>query len=258
MQTLFEFNEHTGLIQLNRTWIQLVPEFKKILVKSKPCAGDYDGRKKLHANRIFTFIYMLVDFKSPLRDMEEKEKLKEALRCAELEKDDITTEVEEATAIYELYQENSARSLRTLKAMRQSLNQLDKYFESIDFTKTDKKGELLHSAKEYLTNLSTVKKAYESYEEFEDRVHKELTAEATIRGTRKLGGKEGKRTGWEEGRRPEVEGRRMQELQDALFPKTKSAEDNEDEELSLDDIFAAAGEDGEAGDAPDYDPDAED
>jgi hypothetical protein len=221
MQNLFEFNQLTGYIALNKPWISMVPEFKDILVKSKPVRGDMDGRKKIHAFRIFTFIYMLVDFKSPLRDMTDEERYKEALRCSELVETDITEQVKKATAIYELYQENCARSLRTLKSMRRSLDQLDKYFETIDFTKTDKKGELLHSAKEYQANMKGVKDTYQSYEEFEERVHKELMAEATVR---------------EEGKRPDVAAARMLELVNDIFGKSVDIEDDEDPGSSFPEI----------------------
>lgn len=237
MQNLFEFNEQTGLIQLNRIWISMVPEFKEILLKSKRTKGDADGRKKLHATRIFTFIYLLVDFKSPLRDMDHVEKYGEALRCSELELTDITEDVKLASAIYELYQENSARSLRTLKAMRKSLDQLDKYFTTIDFTKVDKKGELLHSAKEYQTNMKAVSETYRSYEEFEDRVHKELANEPTVRGERKLGGKEGKRTSWQEGTRPKTPEVDMVELISDIFGSTAvlpEGTDDDDDDSSYD------------------------
>lgn len=230
MQNLFEFNQQTGLIQLNRVWIGMVPEFKEILLKSKKTRGDADGRKKLHATRVFTFIYMLVDFKSPLRDMETQEKYKEALRCSELVTEDVTDDVKQATAVYELYQENSARSLRTLKSMRRSLDQLDKYFNEVDFTKTDKKGELLHSAKEYQANMKGVSDTYKAYEEFEERVHKELANEATVRGDRKLGGKEGKRTGWQEGKRPASQSVDMKELVNDIFGGTVSLANQDEEE----------------------------
>jgi hypothetical protein len=217
MQNLFEFNSQTGMIQLNREWIWMVPEFKEILVRSKPVKGDADGRKKLHAQRVFTWIYMMVDFKSPLRDMTDEDRLAEALRCSDLEPEDITDQVRRALDVYDAYQDNAARSLRTLKSMRKSLKQLDNYFETIDFNAKDKKGELLHSAKEYLANLGSVKKAYESYEEFEDRVYRELTKGESVRGAKVLGGKEGKRTSWQEGRRPAATGTDFTKLSAVLF-----------------------------------------
>jgi hypothetical protein len=214
---LFEFNQQTGLVQLNREWVGLVPEFKEILTKSKGVKGDNDGRKKLHATRIFTFIYMLVDFKSPLRNMDGKEKYKQALRSAELEEADITAQVKEATAVYEMYQENSARSLRSLKSMRTSLDRADKYFEKVDFDERDKKGELVYSMAEYLNNMKKMDDVYTSFEAFEERVHRQLTEQVAVRGERTLGGKEGTRTGWEEGKRPEVVAPRMLELVDSIF-----------------------------------------
>jgi hypothetical protein len=237
----------------------MVPEFKEILVKSKPVPGDYDGRKKIHAQRVFTLIYMLVDFKSPLRDMQEEEKLQEALRCSELEVADITEPVKQALGLYEWYQQNSARSLRTLKAMRTSLNQLDNYFLTINFSAKDKKGELLHSAKEYLANMSGVKKAYESYEEFEERVHNELTKTETVRGEKTLGGKEGKRLTWDEGKRPASESVEFKELATNLFGAGITQIDQGDTAEAVDRLEAFVSLTGMPADnvPDDFDPDAE-
>ena len=237
MQNLFEFNSQTGMIQLNREWIGMIPEFKEILVRSKPVKGDADGRKKLHAQRVFTWIYLMTDFKSPLRDMEEHDRLAEALRCSDMEPADIDDRVKAALAVYDEYQDNCARSLRTLKAMRKSLNQLDNYFMTIDFNAKDKKGELIHSAKEYLSNLGSVKRAYESYEEFEERVHRELTKGESVRGAKALGGKEGKRTSWAEGRRPAVQATGFKDLAKAIFDEPG------DEDLTLDDLMTETDED---------------
>jgi hypothetical protein len=246
MQNLFEYNQHTGLIQLNRVWINMVPEFKTILIKSKPCNGDYDGRKKLYAQRVFTFIYMLVDFKSPLRDMEEVEKRKEALRCAELEEADIVEQVKVATGIYEWYQENAARSLRTVKAMRKGLDEMDNYFSSVNFKDRDKKGELVHTAKDLIANMKSMKSVYESYKEFEESVFQELLAEETVRGDRKLGGKEGKRTTWQEGKRPDTASVEFKEFIGTIFGQATTEGEGD------------APEDKEEEGLPDYDPDAED
>jgi hypothetical protein len=254
MQNLFEFNQHTGLIQMNRVWISMVPEFKTILIKSKPCNGDYDGRKKLYAQRIFTFIYMMVDFKSPLRDMDEDEKRKEALRCAELEETDITETVKVATGIYEWYQENAARSLRTVKAMRKGLDEMDKYFQTVNFKERDKKGEMVHNAKDLIANMKSMKGVYESYKDFEDSVFKELLAEETVRGDRKLGGKEGKRTGWQEGKRPDTGSTEFKEFIGSIFGSVTTEGEGDDPDEMEDDIDEAL----EYNDVPEFDPDAED
>jgi len=219
---------------LNKEWIGLVPEFREILVRSKHMIGDSDGRRKLHATRVFTFIYMLVDFKSPLRNMSEQDKMKEALRSADLTIEDITPQVKEATAVYETYQENSARSLRTLKSMRRSLDKADLYFDTVDFTKEDKKGEPKYSMSEYLNNLKKMDESYNSFEAFEDRVHRQLTEQVSVRGERTLGGKEGTRTSWQEGKRPEGKTPRMVELVDQIFGIVGERQDPMDPGANID------------------------
>jgi len=213
MQNLFEFDIHSGFIKLNREWIAMVPEFKEIIQAKTPSRGDTENKKKLHAIKVFTYIFMLVDFKSPLRNMDPAEKVKEALRVSELTDKDINDKVKKALATYEWYQENSARSLRTLKAMRGSLDKADRYFENVDFSAVDKKGELKYSMKDYQAVFKNMADTYKSFEEFERRVYEELMQAArTIRGQRSLGGKEGTRKEWQEGKRPEADTKRIQEL----------------------------------------------
>jgi len=195
---LFTIND-SNQVELNKPWIMLVPEFATLLRRDKGSDGDYRGDKKLKATKEFTFIYFDLDFTSPIREWEEFERRQEAMRYADLTEVDLDDKVMEAHAHYETMLLGSSRSLKTLKAVELSLDQLDNYFETIDFTLTDKKGELLHSASQYLTNLEKLGKAYSAVEAFKKRVAEELKGDASIRGQNTLGRKEGtKREGWTE------------------------------------------------------------
>lgn len=195
---LFTINE-SNQVELNKPWIMLVPEFATLLRRDKGSDGDYRGDKKLKATKELTFIYFDLDFTSPIREWEDYERRQEAMRYADLTEADLDDKVMEAHAQYDKMLLGSSRSLKTLKAVELSLDQLDNYFETIDFTLTDKKGELLHSAGQYLTNLEKLGKAYSAVEAFKKRVAEELKGDASIRGQNTLGRKEGtKREGWTE------------------------------------------------------------
>ena len=139
---LFTINE-SNQVELNKPWIMLVPEFAILLRRDKGSEGDYRGDKKLKATKELTFIYFDLDFTSPIREWEDYERRQEAMRYADLTEADLDDKVMEAHAQYDKMLLGSSRSLKTLKAVELSLDQLDNYFETIDFTLTDKKGELL-------------------------------------------------------------------------------------------------------------------
>ena len=188
-------------VELNKEWILMIPEFATLLKRDKGSEGDYRGDKKLKARRELTFIYFDLDFASPLREWEAFDRRQEALRYAGLKESDVDGLLMEAHAVYKTLLDSASRSLRTYNAVVKSLDKLDEYFENIDFTSTDKKGELLHDTKAYLANLKTLKSAYDSVDDFRRRVEEELNDNGGIRGKASLGGKEGKRekSAWQEG-----------------------------------------------------------
>jgi hypothetical protein len=194
---LFEIDENFQ-VGLNKVWISLIPEFNVLLRRDKGSEGDYRGDKKLKARREFTFIYFDLDFTSPIREWDEYERREEAMKYAGLSEADLDDKVMEAHSYYKTLLEGSSRSLKTLKAIEKSLDQLDEYFENIDFSERDKKGEPVHSANQYLTNLEKVGKSYAAVEAFKKRVAEELKGEASIRGSGMLGRKESTKREWGE------------------------------------------------------------
>jgi hypothetical protein len=187
-------------VELNKEWIYLIPEFAALMRRDKRggTKGDARGDKKLRARKEFKFIYFDLDFSSPIRDYPDYERRQEALKYAELIEKDLDDLVMEAHACYNNLMLNATRSLKTLRAVKKSLDALDNYFEDLDFTKVDKKGELLHNPNSYLVNLERLDKAYTSVEKFEKRVIDELKNTGSIRGTATLGEMEGKRKDWSE------------------------------------------------------------
>lgn len=214
-------------VELNKEWITLIPEFNALLRRDKGSEGDYRGDKKLKARREFTFIYFDLDFTSPIREWEEFERREEAMKYAGLVESDMDKVLMTAHAKYNELLLGSSRSLKTLKSVEKSLDQLDTYFETIDFTATDNKGELLHSAGQYLTNLEKLGKSYTAVENFKKRVAEELKGEASIRGQSTLGRKEGTKRDWgEKTTKPET----IQQTSFADISNLLQDDDNETED----------------------------
>ncbi len=182
---------------LNKEWIFLIPEFAALIRRDKGSPGDSRGQYKKQAQREFTYIYFMCDFNSPIRDWKPEEKEKEALYYADLES--VDTLVHEAKAKYEQLMLGVSRSLRTLKSVYKGLDEMDNYFEGVNFKTTDKQGKLLHSPQEFIKNTSMMNKMYDEVRNFEKRVEADMIeAGNTIRGNATLGDKEGQKAKWSE------------------------------------------------------------
>lgn len=191
---LLEVDENHN-VRPNKEWLILIPEFAALYKRDKGSPGDVDGRKKLRFKKEVAFIYFHVGFTSPLRDWQPSEKLAEALNYASIKEDEIDDVINAASAKYEELQLKSSRSYRTYLAMKRGLDSMDTYYETIDFTKVDKKGELVHSTTGYTRSVIEMNKVYDSLAAFEKRVENDLKdADGGIRGQATLGDLEARKT----------------------------------------------------------------
>lgn len=195
---LFEVDENYELV-LNKPWIAMIPEFAEIIKRDKGSEGDYRGSKKLRARRELAFVYFMQDFSSPIRDWEPEEKRKEALYYAGMTEKDVDEALEKALEKYSELMLKASRSLRTLKAMYKGLDALDDYFANLDFTATDKKGELKHDPTGFANQMTKMNKVYDELRNFEKRVEEDMKQATGIRGPNStLGDMEGQKRTWSE------------------------------------------------------------
>ena len=86
----------------------------------------------------------------------------------------------DACAAYEKLLETSA--VKLLKAARESIIKLEKYFQGIDLTITDVNGKPIYHAKDLIANLSNMGKVVDGLTRLEEIVRKEEQAANTNRG----------------------------------------------------------------------------
>jgi hypothetical protein len=231
----------THEVELNKEWMQLIPEFKNLLAADKGSKGDADGRKKLKARKQFAYIYFMVDFKSPIFSWELSERHEEAIRYTDLTEMDVNLPlVRRAYEEYQKLQYKAARSLKTLENAYKALDSLDNYLGGIDFKEKDKQGKLLHNPKEVGSNISQLNKMFDELDKFEKRVHEQLKESTTIRGQATLGDKEHRKTGtetWEEGSQPLDNGTRWDNIRS--FTKNKPVTTEQSSESLAEDSYQA-------------------
>jgi hypothetical protein len=179
---LFEIDKENNEVMLDKEFIHIVPEFKNILVKDKGSPGDNDGRKKLMAKKKFFYIYLMEDYNSILENYEPYEKRIQAMEMLQLTEKDIDADVLAALDKYRELQSNATKSLKLLRAVKVSITQLEEYYEKIDFTDVDKKGELLHNPNSFLQGLQRLPDVLEAMAKLEYLVRKELQDGEGVRG----------------------------------------------------------------------------
>ena len=128
------------------------------------------------------FVYFMVDHKSPFSVYEWDQRIIEVKSSIFNDKSKwkASSKVLNACDKYEKLIETSA--VRLLKAARESIVKLEKYFRNIDLTLVDDNGKPIFHAKDLITNLSNMGKVVDGLTRLEDIVKKEEQAANTNRG----------------------------------------------------------------------------
>lgn len=182
MNNFFIYTENG--IELNEPEILLVKEFAKLfsLAFNKGEVGDKDGRKRLKAFRVMTFIYLMYNWKSPYYEFSDRERFESALMDSDVSEDLVKhPDVQAAIAKY-----ISLRETRLTKLMRSANIAVDKirnYFETVDLNERDvETGKPIYSAKDVMSNLASLGKTVESLQQLELMIKREQAKEKGIRG----------------------------------------------------------------------------
>ena len=128
------------------------------------------------------FVYFMIDHRSPFSVYEWKQRIVEVKNSIFGEKKKWTpsSKVLGACDKYEKLIETSA--VRLLKAARESIVKLEKYFRSIDLSLVDDNGRPIFHAKDLINNLEKMGKVIDGLTRLEEIVKKEEQAANTNRG----------------------------------------------------------------------------
>lgn len=205
MRRLFVM-DNDGELDLNKEWLHMIPEFSIILHRVWKCEGDADGRKKTMQKKIFKYIWLTIDYASPLFTWQKDARCLEAMAQQNLKSGDIEhPTIVAAIEYYEYLQSESVPELKALKGMYASLDKMNEFLEHIDFKAEDKQGKPKYTPSTVTRAIKDINMAYDAIATMEHRVTERLKKEGgnTIRGTATLGGMEGKRKKeWAEGAGP--------------------------------------------------------
>lgn len=225
MLRLLEISEDYKL-QINKEWLLMVPEFAALVTRDRGSVGDSQGRQKKKAIRELSFVYLMEDFLSPYRELNEYDKRVAVLKTLQMKETDIDMAVEDAQMAYRDLLYANAPSLRTLQIVRDSREKLESYFQEIDLNATNARGELIYNTTTYINNIKQLPVMEDSIKEYEKMVYADLLNETGIRGKASKGFNEGKTRELKETGREVDNGPQFSAM---LQPKQKHQETPEEE-----------------------------
>jgi len=129
-----------------------------------------------------SFVYFMVDHRSPYAVYEWDQRIIEVKISifGEEEEWEPSTKVMAACGKYDKLIETSA--VRLLKAARESIVKLEKYFRNIDLNLMDDRGKPIYAAKDLISNLEKMGKVVDGLTKLEEIVKREEQAANTNRG----------------------------------------------------------------------------
>jgi len=149
-----------------------IPEFKKIWDKCK---------NKADALAIFSYIYHLIDPKSLYSNYPNR---KHQCQIDFIPNKQITGDIEEACKKYKAL--ITTHEERLLESCLGACDKLSQYFDSIDFTIVDSKGNLVHDPHKLVTSLKSVKNVIQQIKELRIMMEKGQDEKEQTRGDKEL------------------------------------------------------------------------
>lgn len=183
MIDLFEIGEN-NMATLNKPWITLIPEFRRLLARDKGGPGDGSGKYKKQAQREFTFIYLMYDFRSPYENWALDKREQQALADAGIERGRMMSDGDlwEAITKYKKLLDEASVSLKSYRKHRNAAEDLDNHIEFMDLNERTATGAKVYSIKEKQEAINGMPKVHDTLRKWEQSVKEELSGDMGLRG----------------------------------------------------------------------------
>ena len=188
MTELFDIGEN-NMATLNKVWLTMIPEFRRLLARDKGGPGDGSGKYKKQAQREFTFIYLMYDFRSPYENWATHLREEQSLKDAGIERGRMMSDGDLWAAIskYKKLLDEASISLKSYRKHKNSAEDLDNYIEHMDLTERTQGGAKVYSVKEKQEAINGMPKVHETLRKWEQSVKEELSGETGLRGEAEKG-----------------------------------------------------------------------
>lgn len=185
---IFIFDNTTNSLRIDDYSILLIKEFAKLWEPNRnKCKEDKKGEQRIRAYKEFTYIYLVLDFKSPYFKYLEKDKHEAALADSGLDESDLKDE--NFLAAFRKYQEiqDSDPILSLIKTAYNTIYKMRVHLDSIDFSEIDADGKPIYKPKDVIGDLTSISKIRTELQTLEELHKTNQETAAKVRGDLELG-----------------------------------------------------------------------
>lgn len=185
----FIFDSAENALRIDDYGILLVKEFSDLWdINRNKCKEDKTGKLRLLAYKELTYIYLVLDFKSPYFQYKEGDKHTAAMGDSGMTEEMLKDE--KFLAAFRKYREiqESDPILSLIKTAYNTLFKLQIFLDNVDFEQdVDADGRLLYKPKEIFDSIASIATMRTKLQELEVMHKKNLAAASKVRGDTELG-----------------------------------------------------------------------
>lgn len=184
----FNYDETNNTLRIDEPSIFLVKEFKALLNDARnKCPEDKTGKRHLRAFKEFTYIFLMLDFKSPYFRYLEKDKHDAALLDSELTSEDLKNP--EFVNAFNKYQEiqDADEILLLIKTAQRTLYKTRVFLDNIDYSEVDDMGRPIYKPKDVMADIDSISKMRKNLLALEEEHKSSLGQTSNVRGGVELG-----------------------------------------------------------------------
>lgn len=185
----FTFDANNNVLIIDDYTILLVKEFAALWDQNRnKCPEDKTGKQRLLAFKEFTFLFLMLDFKSPYFKYTEGDKYEAALADSGLTEKELKDPV--FIEAYDKYVEiqESDPILTLIKTAQRTLYKTKVFLDNIDFNEdVDETGRPLYKPKDIIADIGSIAKMRIHLQELEEQYKTSLSESSNVRGGVELG-----------------------------------------------------------------------
>lgn len=184
----FSYDEVNNTLRIDEPTIFLVKEFAALLDdKRNKCAEDRTGKKHLKAFSELTYIFLMLDFKSPYFRYLEKDKHEAALADSGLSHADLKDP--EFVNAFLKYQEiqDADEILLLIKTAQRTLYKTRVFLDNIDYSEVDDMGRPIYKPKDVMADINSISAMRKNLIALEEEHKSSLGQTSNVRGGVELG-----------------------------------------------------------------------
>lgn len=185
---LFSYDETNNTLRIDEPTIFLIKEFAALLDdKRNKCPEDKTGKKHLKAFNELTYIFLMLDFKSPYFRYLEKDKHEAALADSGLNHSDLKDP--EFVNAFLKYQEiqDADEILLLIKTAQRTLYKTRVFLDNIDYSEVDDMGRPIYKPKDVMADINSISAMRKNLIALEEEHKSSLGQTSNVRGGVELG-----------------------------------------------------------------------